>query len=210
MGTTIRRIVLTGIIAAALLVAAGLETLAAAQDGPGTKAVRKANETITKLLKQKAAPGSEAESKLAAKVTSSVRDFLDVDALGQRSLSDHWNSLSAAQQKEFLDLLRLLIEKNYVKGLRANLEFEVVYTGEKARGSDTVVSTQIKTTRRGRPYTLDIDYVLRKDGKSLRAWDVVTDGVGLVENYRAQFNKIIAKHGFDGLLSRMKKKAAKL
>lgn len=210
MGTIMRRFVLTGIIAVALLAAAGLETIAAAQDGPGTKAVRKANETITKLLQQKAAPGSAAETKLAVRVTSSVRDFLDVDALGRRSLSDHWKGLSAAQQKEFLDLLRLLIEKNYVKGLRANLEYRVVYVGEKAKGSDTVVSTEIKTTRRGRPYTISIDYVLRKDGKSLRAWDVVTDGVGLVENYRAQFNKIIARHGFDGLLSRMKKKAAKL
>jgi ABC-type transporter MlaC component len=33
--------------------------------------------------------------------------------------------------------------------------------------------------------------------------------VGLVENYRAQFNRIIAKEGFDGLLERMRKKAKK-
>jgi ABC-type transporter MlaC component len=39
---------------------------------------------------------------------------------------------------------------------------------------------------------------------------VVTDGVGLVENYRAQFNKIIARDGFGGLMDRMRKKRAKM
>ena len=38
--------------------------------------------------------------------------------------------------------------------------------------------------------------------------DVKTDGVGLVENYRTMFNKIIAKDGFDGLIAKMKKKQA--
>ena len=32
----------------------------------------------------------------------------------------------------------------------------------------------------------------------------------LVENYRAQFNKLIAKDGFDGLLARMERKRAAL
>ena len=47
---------------------------------------------------------------------------------------------------------------------------------------------------------------LKKDGGKLKAWDVKTDGVGLVENYKTQFNNIIAKEGFDGLINRMKKK----
>lgn len=177
-----------------------------AKPGPGTQAVRSANETIAKLLRQSAAPGSEAEKQLSAKVTSSVRGLLDVDALGRRALVDHWSTLSPDQQTRFSTLLRNLIEANYVKGLRANLKYEVVYLGEKKRGDDMVVSTEVKTQRRGRPYTIGIDYVLRQDGGTWRAFDVITDGVGLVENYRAQFNKIIAKEGFDGLLARMQKK----
>ena len=55
---------------------------------------------------------------------------------------------------------------------------------------------------------MSVDYVLRKEGDTWRAYDLVTDGVGLVENYRAQFNKIIAKEGVAGLLERMRKKKA--
>jgi phospholipid transport system substrate-binding protein len=181
----------------------------AGKDGPGTKAVRSANTTIAGLLAKEVAAGSAEEKELATQVTASVRGFLDVDALGERALADHWSKLSDAQKTEYLTLLRGLIEDNYVKGLRANLEYKVVYKAESKQADGTrVVKTEIKTKRRGRAYTVKVDYVLEQDGKAWRCFDVLTDGVGLVENYRAQFNKIIAKDGFDGLIAKMKKKRA--
>jgi phospholipid transport system substrate-binding protein len=198
------------LLVAALAMTVAIGGTALAADGPGTKVVRKANDTIAALLKKKAAPGSPEEQKLAAQVTTSVRDFLDIDALGQRALVDHWAKLTPAQQQEFMSLLRSLIEENYVKGLRANLDYQVVYSGESEKGGNVVVTTQIKTKRNNRPYTIGVDYVLISEAGKLRAFDVVTDGVGLVENYRAQFNKIIARDGFAGLIDRMRKKRAKM
>jgi len=181
----------------------------AAKAGPGTQAVKAANDTIANLLKQKVAAGSKEEKDLAAKVTTSVRSFLDIDQLGKRAMVDNWGKLSKAQQDEFLGLLRSLIEDNYVRGLRANLDYAVDYTGESTdKDGNIVVTTKINTKRRGRPYTIAVDYVLIKDGDKLRAWDVKTDGVGLVENYRTMFDKIIDKDGFDGLIAKMKKKQA--
>jgi phospholipid transport system substrate-binding protein len=184
-------------------------TAARAADGPGTKVVRGANDTIAKLLKQKAKPGSPEEKKAAEKVTESVRGFLDIDELARRALVDHWAKLTDAQKTEFLALLRALIEDNYIKGLRANLEYQVAYSGE-APGADktTVVNTEITAKKKGRPIKIKVDYVLVDVGGKLKAFDVKTDGVSLVDNYRAQFNKIIAKDGFDGLIAKMKKKRA--
>jgi phospholipid transport system substrate-binding protein len=177
--------------------------------GPGVTAVKQANDTIATLLKQKPAAGSKDEKELAAKVTTSVRGFLDIEQLGKRAMVDNWSKLSKAQQDEFSKLLRALIEDNYIRGLRANLTYEVEYVGESTdKDGNTVVQTKIKTQRKGRPYTIAIDYVLVKEGDKLRAFDVKTDGVGLVENYRTMFNKIMAKDGFDGLIAKMKKKQA--
>src|SRR5690606_11414418 len=101
-----------------------------AKAGPGTFAVKSANEKISNLLKQKPAAGSKEEKELAGKVTTSVRDFLDIDELGKRAMADQWSKLTKQQQDEFLATLRALIEDNYVRGLRANLEYSVDYTGE--------------------------------------------------------------------------------
>jgi phospholipid transport system substrate-binding protein len=192
----------------ALLVAlVAVPSVSRAADGPGTKAVRGANDTIAKLLKTKVKVGSPEEKKAAEKVTESVRGFLDIDELAKRALVDHWGKITDAQKTEFLTLLRALIEDNYIKGLRANLEYQVAYQSEAAGADKTiVVKTEITAKKRGRPIKIAVDYVLVDVGGKLKCFDVRTDGVGLVENYRAQFNKIIAKDGFDGLIAKMKKK----
>ena len=172
--------------------------------GPGTAAVKSANEKISDLLKQKVTAGSKEEKDLAGKVAGSVRDFLDIDELGKRAMTDQWSKLTAAQQTQFLTTLRELIEDNYVKGLRSNLD----YSGESPDAGNLVVTTQVNTKRHNRPYKIEVDYVLKKDGDKWKAWDIKTDGVGLVENYREQFNKIVDKDGFAGLIAKMKKKQA--
>jgi phospholipid transport system substrate-binding protein len=194
-----------------VLVAPGSIVAWADKGGPGTTAVKSANDTISGLLKQKVAAGSAEEKALATKMTTSVRSFLDIDELGKRAMVDQWKKLSPQQQQQFLTVLRDLIESNYVKGMRSNLEYAVDYTGESTdKDGNVIVTTAIQTKRKGRPYTIEVDYVLVKEGAAMRAWDVKTDGVGLVENYRSMFNKIIDKEGFDGLIGKMKKKQAEL
>jgi phospholipid transport system substrate-binding protein len=190
----------------ALLSALSLTVPAFAEDGPGTLAVRHANESVATLLKQKPEPGSPAEKKLASEISSQLKTFLDIEKLGQRALGEHYKGLSAAQKKEYLSLLRELVEGNYIKAMRSNSTYDVRYLKEEEKDGSRLVSTELEVQRNGRPETMAVDYVLQKEGDSWRAFDLITDGVGLVENYRAQFNKIIAKEGVNGLLDRMRKK----
>jgi phospholipid transport system substrate-binding protein len=178
-----------------------LATPAAAQPakaGPGTTAVKQANETIAGLIKKKAA---------AAEVTKSVRAILDIDQLGKTAMVNQWGKLKAAEQTEFLTVLRELIEANYVNIQKANAEYTTEYTGETTNATgNIVVNTKVKAQRKGRPFTLAIDYVLVKNGATLQVFDVITDGVGLVTNYQQMFDKVIKDKGFTGLIAKMKTK----
>jgi phospholipid transport system substrate-binding protein len=181
----------------------------AAAIGPGATVVKNANDSISKLLAQKVAPGSKEEKDLAAKVTTSVRDFLDLDELGKLAMADHWSKLKPAEQKEFLDVLRALVEDQYIKGLRSQVTYTVAYKGETTKKSgNLLVTTEVSTTRKGRPFSLKIDYELENKGGKLRAIDMVTDDVGLVENYKAMFNRIMDKGGYPDLIKKMKDKLA--
>jgi len=195
---------LRSLLAAALLVAGP----ALAADGPGTQAVRRANEGIKALLEQKPAPGTAEEKRLASQISAQLEGFLNVGELGQRALGDHYGKLNPAQRKEFLALLGELVQANYVKALRSNLTYQVRYLDEVEKDGGRLVTTELELQRNGRPEVMSVDYRLRKEGEQWRAFDLVTDGVGLVENYRAQFNQIIAKEGVGGLLERMRKKKA--
>jgi phospholipid transport system substrate-binding protein len=58
---------------------------------------------------------------------------------------------------------------------------------------------------RGKKVLIALEYkMLYKDHWVV--YDVLTDDQSMLENYRAEFNKIITKESFDALLKKMKKK----
>jgi phospholipid transport system substrate-binding protein len=178
-----------------------------AAEGEATTTVKNANQMLQGLLRKHAAPGSGEEKKLAAELNSKLRGFLDVEELGRRALGENAKKFSAAELGEFTRLLREIVEANYLRALRSQLEYQVSYQRETAEGSAFRVVTEVKTQGgKGTPKTIGIDYVLHRDAGTLRVFDLVTDGVGMVENYRSQFNRIIAKEGSAGLLERLRKK----
>jgi ABC-type transporter MlaC component len=160
--------------------------------GPATNAVKKANDTISQELKNKAP---------AAQVTTSVNNFIDIDALGQQSMGSNWSALKPQEQKDFLKLLHQVIEANYVKGMNANLNYTVNYVGEsKNANGNIVVATEIQTQKKGRPVKIEVDYVLDGNNKAI---DVITDGAGLVQAYNDQFNKMMANGGIQNVMTKM-------
>ena len=184
-----------------------LALVSQAADGPATATVRQANDTLHALLARKVTPGSPEEKQQANEVTAKLQSFLDVDELGRRAMRDQWSKLTPAQQSEFSKLLREIVEGQYVHALRSELDYEVAYLGEKPHGDEATVSSELRVTRKGKKEVISVDYALRRDKGAFRVYDIVTDGVGLVENYRGQFNQVIAKEGVEGLLARMRKKS---
>jgi phospholipid transport system substrate-binding protein len=174
-----------------------------------TDALRDANAKLRKLLGRKAAAGSAEERQLTAEVTTALRELFDIAFLAERALVDHWKDMTPAQRTGVTDTLREVVERNYLSQLRTNLDYEIVYKSEEAQGADVVVHTVIKATRKGRPAEIRVDYVLHDEGNHWRVYDVITDDVSLLKNYRSQFNRIIAKDGVDGLIKRMKAKLDK-
>ena len=198
-----RRVLLTLAISLTPAVLPSLATPVAAQPakaGPGTEAVKKANETILGLIKKKA-PGAE--------VTKAVQAFFNIDQLGKAAMADQWSKLKPAEQTEFLKLLNELIEANYVSIQTNNVAYTTNYVSEttNAKGN-IVVGTEIKTTRKGRPFTIKIDYELVKSGAGYQAFDLVLDGSSTVDTYRQMFNKIMKDKGYAGLVEKMKSKLA--
>jgi len=72
-----------------------------------------------------------------------------------------------------------------------------------------LVRTVIRAERHGRPATISVNYRLRPEGEQWRIYDVITEDVSVLQNYRAQFNRIIAKDGVEGLITRMRNRLEK-
>ena len=190
-----------------LLVAAGAS---AAESGGPMAQLKQSNDKIDRILKSRPAAGSPAEKAAKEELKTIVNGLIDYEELARRSLAQHWDEITKDKQQEFVKTLRDLIEKNYVKQLRTNLDYQVLYKGESVSGGDATVSTVVKVRTRGKSTDSSIDYKLRKVDARWQVFDIITDEMSMVRNYRAQFHKIIANDGYDKLIEKMKKRIAEI
>ncbi|HEX9100908.1 MAG TPA: ABC transporter substrate-binding protein [Polyangia bacterium] len=184
-----------------------LPSLASAAGTLGPMAtLKQKNGDVDKLLRQRVDKGTPAEDKQKDEIKRLAGTLLDYDELAQKSLSAHWEKLTSPQRNEFVSTLRELIERNYVKQLRTNLDYQVQYRGEENGGDQATVTTIVKVKSAGKKTDAEIIYKMKKAGDGWRVWDVITDEISLVKNYRTQFNKIITEQSYDALIKKMKSK----
>jgi len=168
--------------------------------------LKKSNEKLDKVL-QKNRPNWSPEAELQREeVRKLVGSFLDYGELARRSLARHWDTLTAKQREDFVNTLRELVERSYLKQVHGNANYTIKYEKETKDGSEANVTGVLNTMARGKKVKIALEYKMLWKGDHWVVYDVVTDEQSMVENYRAEFNKIINRDGFDALMKRMKKK----
>lgn len=145
-----------------------------------------------------------ANARRTAQLTSLLANLLDYEELSRRALGEHWEARSEAERTDFVAVLRQLVERNYQANLQNTLEFDVRYLGADAADGAVVVRTEARSQTNRRAPAVSIDYTLRHNDGEWRVFDVKTDGSSMVRAYRSQFNRIISRDGWDGLMTRMR------
>lgn len=168
--------------------------------------LKKSDNALKKLFARQAPSWSPEADAKRGEMRKIVTGFLDFEELSRRSLARHWDGLSARQRAEFVATLRDLIERSYIKQVHGSPNYEVAFDKETVDGKEADVTATLHSMARGKKVEVAMEYkLLAKDGRWL-VYDVITDEQSMLENYRAEFSKIINKESFDALLKRMKKK----
>jgi phospholipid transport system substrate-binding protein len=168
--------------------------------------LKKSNEKLDKVL-QKKSPNWSPEAELArSEVRKVVGSFLDYGELARRALAKHWDGLNVKQRDDFVETLRELVERSYLKQVHGNANYNIKYDKETKQDSEATVTGVLNTTARGKKVKIALEYKMLWKADHWVVYDVVTDEQSMLENYRAEFNKIINKEGFDALVKRMKRK----
>jgi phospholipid transport system substrate-binding protein len=194
----IRLLVSLGAIALATSLTAPAHAAESAQDF-----IQMRQAQVTQLVRQ--APGSQRDKQVATVLDG----MIDYDELAKRSLAGHWADLSDAQRKEFTDVLRTLVRRNYERNIKNILDYRVEYLGEEPGTAGVIVHSRASSASNSREEPISIDYQLMKMSSGWRVVDVVTEGSSMVNNYRNQFHRVIQKDGYETLVRRMKEKLAK-
>jgi phospholipid transport system substrate-binding protein len=164
---------------------------------------------VNKLLEVLADPALKAPSQKETKekkIWEIIDAVFDYSELSVRTLAQHWKSFSPEQQKEFIQLFGKLLGNTYMDRIMAYSNEKIVF-GKTAQLSDNIteVQSQIVTASKSIP----ISYrMILKDGH-WKVFDVVIEGVSLVQNYRTQFREILKSKPPEELIKMVREKVSK-
>ena len=144
--------------------------------------------------------------KRAEELTVLLGEFLDYDRLAKLSLDKEWVKRTPRERDHFVSLLRQLVERQYQRNMESTLEYKVKWVGTEPIETGVKVKSSAKSITKKRQPPVTIDYSMSPANKDWKVFDIFTDEVSLVKNYKRQFRRVIKDEGWSGLIGRMERK----
>ncbi len=185
----------TGVVL--LGISLGVQAVGAAEP---IESIRSTTDQVIDVLKD---PDLKSKPEIRDKrIWSIVSERFDFEEMARRSLALHWRDRSVEERKEFVELFGHLLQKSYSGKLDQYTDEKVEYLGQEVEGPRAEVRSKILS----KGMEISIDYRLMEKSSSWMVYDVVIEGVSLVNNYRNQFNRIVVSSGYKELVKRLREK----
>ena len=163
--------------------------------------MKERDQSIQRIVGSETAGETEAEK---AELKALVGELFDFGRFSKIALGRYWKKRSAAEQKDFTDLCRRLIERNYADPKLYTKSDRIDYISAEVDGNEGVVKTVVHY----KSEQSDIDYQLHLIDGNWLIYDMVIDDLSVARNNRSQFRKEIRKTSYEGLVSKLRDKLA--
>lgn len=161
---------------------------------------------VLDVLRDPALKAESAKNVKKEKIQSIAEKMFDFAELSKRTLAQNWSKFDPGQQKEFISLYTSLLRDTYINKIMTYTDEKIVFNGGVELTKNTFEVRSIVQRKAG---NIPINYrVILKDN-SWRVYDVVIEGVSLINNYRSQFREILANNPPETLLETLRKKVLK-
>ena len=127
----------------------------------------------------------------------------DFAEMAKRTLGPHWGRRTAEEQREFVKLFAELLGKSYADRIESYSSQNVAYTREVEDKNYAEVNTTIVSDKQEK---VSINYKLHRVDKEWKVYDLVIEDISVINNYRSQFNRVLARSSFEDLVRMLKEK----
>ncbi|MBI4522728.1 MAG: ABC transporter substrate-binding protein [Deltaproteobacteria bacterium] len=175
--------------------------------GVPTEQVRTTVDKVVAILQN---PELKSESKREERrnqLRQAIYPRFDFTEMAKRALGSHWGRRTTEEQREFVKHFSELLEKSYVDQIDSYNSEKIAYVREVQDKDRAEVDTKI-LGRKGE--ALPVNYKLHLVNGEWKVYDVVIENISLVNNYRSQFNRVIATSSYEELIRRLKQQELKI
>ncbi|MCP4622554.1 MAG: ABC transporter substrate-binding protein [bacterium] len=150
---------------------------------------------------------AKAKDEQIARLGEIIETIFDFNELSRRALGRNWKKMKPAQQNEFVQLFKELLQGVYADRLLAYSDQKVLFEKETMLKKGRAEVQSYLQTSDGKK--IPLFYRLTDKSGSWKVYDVIIEGVSMVKNYRTQFKQILAKDSPEKLLEILRDKVAK-
>lgn len=130
-----------------------------------------------------------------------IAQSFDFPMMARDTLGATYGQLSTGQRQQFANTFDYLFQDSYSRLVLNFLKRENIHYGQERQegGGKARVDTTIVRTND----TIPVTYLMHSTSGGWLLYDVVVDGVSILENYRDEFGRVIRTNSFGFLLKRM-------
>jgi len=188
-------------VVSTLLFLAMLSPLHAAWAGAPTDQLRDGVDRVFKILRDPDMAGDTNAAQRRKAILTAAGTIFDFGEMAKRSLGQHWTARTAAERTQFVALFTDLMQHSYIAKVDQHGGAKMVFRGETVDGDLAAVRTTIPLSSGSE---MPLEYRMHNADARWQVYDLSIDGISLVSNYRAQFNKVIRLESYDTLVGKLK------
>src|SRR5918911_4966406 len=194
-----QRMVMGALLSGLLLVSA----TSTVQAGEPQEKVRETVDAVLAVLQDKALQGPDNTDRRREKMRQAVFQRFGFQEMAQRALGPYWPKRTPAEKKEFIGLFGELLERSYINKIESYTGEQMVQYTRETIDKDGYASVRTAVVNK-RDLNVEVEYkLLHRDG-DWQVYDVIIEGVSLVNNYRTQFHNIVSQESYEALVKKLK------
>jgi phospholipid transport system substrate-binding protein len=174
-----------------------------ASAGPPTEQLRAQMDRVIKVLEDPELKREGRQVERRAAIRRLANEIFDFSETTRRSLGQHWQARTPAEREQFVRLYADVLERSYIGKIELYSGERILFVGDTIERDQATVRTRLQTKA---GTEIPVDYRMHRVGDRWLSYDVAIEGVSMVANYRAQFNKIIQASGYAALVSKLTEK----
>ena len=178
-----------------------LSPLYEAWAGAPTDQLRGGIDRVFKILRDPEMAGEANAPQRRKAILAAAGNIFDFGEMAKRSLGQHWTERTPAERSEFVGLFTDLMRQSYISKVDQHGGAKMVYRGETVEGDHAAVRTAIPLSTGSE---MPLEYRMHNADARWQVYDLSIDGISLVSNYRAQFNKVIRTDSYETLVAKLK------
>lgn len=158
------------------------------------------------ILKDISLKSGEITKERKQKLWEKISPSFNFEEMAKRAMGKYWSERSHEEKREFVELFARNIKDAYIRKVGPRFGEKILSISEvQDNGYARVQVYLIKRTEE----KVSANFRLIRNEVEWRIYDVIFEGVSLVNNYRSQINSFLIKSSYEELVQTFKQKQSK-